>query len=220
MQYEEPSEQNMTDMANLMSAQGCDAASNFSGCTNITGLSPQEAQAVAEYIAANSEDSDDDDAQDEDEENQLTPEQIQPSLPEGVQAVPADWPDADAWPNGLPPDNCPAPGAGCDPNVWPDPNGAKPAGWSDYQWERYQYNWQIYRSSYQPYRSNYQGYSINRRRRLSRYSSGRRRSYSSGRRRSYTRASSRSRSSDRRRSYSSGRRRSGYSSGRRRSGWR
>lgn len=226
--YEQPSEQNMTDMAEYMEASGCTAAANFSGCGNITGLSPQEAVAVAEYMAAHGDENEDDD-DDEEEENVMTPEDVQPTLPQGAEALPADWPDPDGWADGLPPDNWPT---GADMSVWPDPAGTKPVGWDDYKWERYKYNWRMYRSRYQPYRSSYSGYSLNRRRRMSSYSSGRRRGgYSSGRRRSSRSSYSSGRrrssgSSGRRRSssYSSGRRRSSsssYSSGRRRgSSWR
>jgi carbonic anhydrase len=214
IKYDQPSKQNMSDMADLLRASNCTAANNFSNCGSLT---PQQAEMMTDMIAANGADADDDD-DDDDADEGTSPEEIARSLPVGVEAVPADWPDPDAWPNGLPPANCP--GAGCDPNVWPDPNGARPSGWSDYQWQRYRYNWRIYRSSYVPYRSSYSGYSIHRRRRFSSRRSGRRRSgFSSGRRRSFSRSSSRS---SRRRSFggssrTSRRRSSSYSSrGRRR----
>merc|ERR1719487_615753 len=206
-EYEQPSNQDMDAMKNYLARNNCSAATNFSGCANVSGVSGADAKAMAEYMAANSEDDE------EEEEEQMTPEQVAQSLPAGVNPVPADWPDEDSWPNGLPPANVPP-----YTSAWPDPAGTRPAGMSDYQWERYQYNWNIYRSSYTPYVSSYRGYSINRRRRMS--SSSRRRSYSysssSRRRSSYSSSySSRRRSSS---SYSSGRRRSSsYSSGRRRS---
>jgi len=214
VQYEQPSEQNMTDLADMLAANGCSAASNFSGCGNISGMTPAEAQRIAEYQAANTETNPDDEA--DAEAVVITPEQVAATLPAGVAPVPADWPDPDAWPQGLPPANWPV---GADLSVWPDPDGARPAGYTDYQWERYRYNWRIYRSSYVPYRSSYSGYSISRRRRMrGRHRSSRRRSSSrssrSGRRRSSSRmSSSRRRSSSR--SSSSSRRRSSSSYGRR-----
>lgn len=204
---QEVPEQTMADVADVLDSAGCNEASNFTGCGNVSGLSASDAQYIAQHMSASSDDDDGDD----EEEEPMTPEQIQALLPPGAQAVPADWPDADAWPSGVPPVTWPN---GADPSVWPDPDSAKPAGMSDYQWERYQYNWQIYRSSYLPYRSSYTGYTINRRRRMSSYTTARRRrSYTSARRRSYT-------SSTRRRSYRSSARRRSYSSSARRRSWR
>jgi len=238
VQFSMPSKQNMTDMADLLMANNCTEATNFSGCGNITGLTEEQAKALSEKLTATGAVADAGAAgEDADADaDQMTPEDVAASLPPGVQPVPADWPDPEGWPNGLPPANWPT---GADPNIWPDPAGAKPAGFSDYQWERYKYNWGVYRSSYQPYKSSYSGYSISRRRRQSSSYSSRRRSssssYGGSRRRSssYTssrRSSSSSRTSSyggRRRSSSSasssgGRRRSSssYSSGRRRSSYR
>lgn len=208
-------------LEDLLVASNCTEAANFSGCGSVTGLTPAQAMGAAQAEASQSQAQEatatEDEAQTDEEANQMTPEQVQVKLPAGVQAVPADWPDPDAWPNGLPPANWPT---GADPSVWPNPDSSKPVGWSDYQWERYKWNWSIYRSRYKPYRSSYTGYSISRRRRMSSYSSRRRssgsyssrsRSSSSRRRSSSYSSSSRSRSSSRRRSSSyssrSGRRR-------------
>lgn len=211
-QFSMPSEQNLTNLANALEASNCTEAANFSGCAqmaNSTGLTPAQAVAISQKMQAIAPGK----AQ-QDDANQMTPEQVAASLPAGVQPVPADWPDLQGWPNGLPPANYAQ-----NPSVWPDPSGSMPAGWTPYRWERYQYNWQVYRSSYEPYRSAYSSYQIHRRRRAS---STRRSSYKSnygGRRRS-----SYSSSSGRRRSSSFSSRRRGRNrrsrSSRRRSSWR
>merc|ERR1719305_909869 len=107
-------------------------------------MTPAMAEAAAKMVEAQGLDEDNQD--DDEQQADITPEQIAANLPAGVSPVPADWPDPDAWPNGLPPANWPT---GADPNVWPNPDGARPSGWTDYQWQRYQYNWKTYRSSYQ-----------------------------------------------------------------------
>jgi hypothetical protein len=203
--YQQPSAEEIEEIAGLLAQMNCTAAANYVGCNNITGLTPEQAMAMAQYLAANSPGDDEDD-----EENQMTPEQIQNSLPAGVSALPADFPDPDGWPSGT---SLPLTGIPPWTSDWPDPDGAMPSGWSPYQWERYKYNWGIYRSSYLPYSSYYSSYSWHRRRRMSSYS---RSSYSS----SYSGSDWESR---RRRSWSSSRRRSSssYSSRRRRSrSWR
>jgi carbonic anhydrase len=234
---------NTTFMIELLNAANC--TSTNSTCTGIEGLSPHQAHKyIAKlcrlnvpgffcYLGQDGMDDDDD---------QMTPEEVQPFLPAGVDAVAANWPDPDCgkWGDGLPPDGIPPWNSD-----WPDPSGSKPADWDDYTWQQYKWNWQVYNSQYKPYKSSYQGYSINRRRRFtaqgynsayssynSGYSSGSRRrgyssysgssGYSSGRRRSYSSygsGSSSSYSSGRRRSYSSygSSSSSSYSSGRRRS---
>jgi len=208
VEYTKPSKENLTALADHLIAAGCTAETNYSGCANITGLSSAQAKALSDHMAATSEDKEDTDV----DANQMTPEQVQQTLPPGVKACPAAWPDPDGWPSGMPPANYPA---GADLSIWPSPDGAKPAGWSAYKWERYKWNWSHYRSSYLPYKSSYRGYSFSRRRRASRYGSARRRSYSSSRRSSSYSSSRRrasSRSSRRRRAtsrMSSGRRRRG-----------
>merc|ERR1719253_2531901 len=155
MAYVNPSKENLTALGDYLVAANCTAEAGFSGCANITGLSPAQAKALSEHMVATKEDKSDTD----EDANQMTPEQVQKTLPPGVKACPADWPDPDGWPNGMPPANYPA---GADLSKWPSPDGAKPAGWSAYKWERYKYNWSYYRSSYVPYRSSYRGYSFSR----------------------------------------------------------
>lgn len=200
---------------------GANCTSTNATCAGIPGISPSEAHRyIARFCAMNLPAftcNVGDDGMDDDEEDQMTPDDI--SLPDGVDPVPSDWPDPDAgqWGSGLPPSGIPPSWN----SNWPDPNGYKPAGWGDYEWQRYKWNWQIYNSRYTPYRSSYRGYSINRRRRgfaargynsnyrnyrsrtsnYQGYGGQRRRGYSSGR---WGRSSSRSRySSSRSRRYSS-----------------
>merc|ERR1740117_495938 len=51
-QFDMPSKQNLTDMADLLEANNCTAAANFSGCGNIMGLSPEQAEALAQKMGA------------------------------------------------------------------------------------------------------------------------------------------------------------------------